>query len=260
MQRLFWCACVLAVGCQSEATFVEDGTVGFALTEDTPPLVETEEAALYLVEYRVELPIRYPGDEAMQLRREMAGEYENLPFDRLPWVDRDDLAIEIDYTIANMDDAPHGIVAVTANGINEFHEYVPGFTIDEEEVIVDYAGWERIHALEPLERQTWTIREEELDEVAVDLATVVNGAPNSNQIVYFENQSKNDVRSQPYIPPVIPGLIGVRLGIRTEEAANLVIEASVRVRESSSRLIEGDDAPLEVTPVIFRPVAPVEEE
>lgn len=250
----------LALGCQSEATFVNDGTVAFAMTEMTPALIETDEAALYMVEYRVELPVRDPGDAEMQRRRDEAGGLENNPYERLPWVERNDLAIEIDYTIANMDDAEHGIVAVTVNGFNEFHEYSPSFTVDDDEVIVDYAQWERIHDLEPFERESFTVREEQLDEVAVDLATVVNGAPNSNQVVYFANQSASDIRSRAFVPDVIPGLMGVRIGIRTEEAANLVVEASVRVRDVNQRLVEDDQPLLELTPELFVPVAPVEEE
>jgi len=250
---------VLIAGCQSEATFVNGGTVSFAMTDMTPPLIMTDEAALYMVETRIELPIRYPGEPALDARRQGIAAYDDVPFDRLPWVSRDDIAIEIDYTVANMDDAPHGIVAVTINGFNEFDEYVPGFTVDDDEVIVDYAQWERIHDLDALERESFTVREEQLDEVAVDLATVVNGAPNSNQVVYFANQSSRDVRSQPFVPSVIPGLIGIRLGIRTEETANIVVEASVRVREANPRLLEPGQTLLEVTPEMFRPVAPVEE-
>lgn len=253
-------ACAVLSGCQNEATFVNDGTVSFAMTDMTPALIETDEAALYMVEYRVELPIRDPGDAAMESRREDASQYDGLPFERLPWVERDDLAIEVDYTIANMDDAEHGTVAVTINGFNEFDEYSPSFTVDDDEVLVDYAQWERVHDLERLERETFTVREEQLDEVAVDLATVVNGAPNSNQIVYFSNQSASDVRSQPFIPAVIPGLMGIRLGIRTEEPANLVLEASVRVRDVNRRFVEDDEPLLELTPELFVPVAPVVEE
>jgi hypothetical protein len=250
-------ACALVAGCQNEATFVNGGTVDFAMTDMTPALVETDEAALYIVETRIDLPIRDPGDAAFDARRQGADAYPGLPFDRLPWVGRDDIAIEIDYTVANMDDAPHGIVSVTLNGFNEFDEYLPGFTIDDQDVIVDYAQWERVHDLSALERESFTVREEQLDEVAVDLATVVNGAPNSNQVVYFTNQSAHDVRSQMYIPAVIPGLIGLRMGIRTEEPANIVVEASVRVRELNPRLVESGQTLLEVTPEIFRPVAPV---
>jgi len=259
MRKLIWLSCVLGIGCQNEATFVGDDAVSFALTENTPPLIETDEAALYLVEYRVDLPIRDPGDEIMRTLRDDVSDYDNLPFERLPWVGRDDLAIEVDYTVANMDDTSHDLITVTANGISEFTEYLPGFTVDEDDVFADFALWERTHKLGPLERQTFTIRQEEFDEVAVDLATVVNGAPNSNQIVHPDNESHNDVRSQMYIPAVIPGLIAVRLGIRAEETANIVLEASVRVLENNRRFVEGNERLLEATPEIFRPVVPVEE-
>lgn len=264
MHTRFIAVGALLLGCQSEATFIDDGTVSFAMTTETPALVETDEASLFLVEYRIELPIRNPSDAEMQKRRDDIGMYDSLPFDRLPWVGRDDLAIELDYTIANIDDTQHDSVAVIVNGFNEFDEYVPGFTIDEDEVIVDYSQWERVYDLEPLERKTFTVREEQFDEVAADLATVVNGAPNSNQVVYFDNQSQHDPRSRMYLPEVIPGLIGLRLGIRATGgegavAPNIVVEATVRVRQVNRRLVEDDETLLLVTPELFQPVVPVEE-
>jgi len=91
--------------------------------------------------------------------------------------------------------------------------------------------------------------------VTVDLATVVNGAPNSNEIVYFESQSALDPRAQAYIPPIIPALVGVRMGLRTLQPSRLVLELSVRVRDVDDRIVADGEAPWE--PPKAAPFVPV---
>ena len=105
-----------------------------------------------------------------------------------------------------------------------------------------------------------TIREEDLDEVAVDLATVVNGAPNSNEVVYYDNKSYKDPRSMKFVPKVVPGLAGMRIGLRATEAGRWLLEASVRVRDAGERLAdEGEQHPFQIMPQPFMPVAQEEE-
>lgn len=227
----------LSAGCAQESEFVgPNGLYAFAMTESTPAYIMTEEAALYLVETRVELPIEIPSDSEMADL--MAA--PTTPYDRTPWVRLDDLAIEVDLSVTNLMDERRRLTVVV-NGFNEFHEYVPAVTVDDDEVVVDFSMWERAIDIEGGETFQWTIREEELDEVAIDLATVVNGAPNANEVVYFENQSSVDVRAQPFIPSVIPGLTGFRLGILAQGASNIVVEASVRVRDVNDRLADVED-------------------
>lgn len=240
------------LGCTQESEFVgPNGLYAFAMTEQTPPYFMSDEAELFLVETRIELPIEIPTDDEMA--ELMAA--PTAPFPRAPWVTLDDLAIEVDLSVTNLMDADRSITLVI-NGFNEFHEYLPGFTVDDDEVIPDFSMWERAIRIEAGETIQWTVREEELDEVAVDLATVVNGAPNANEVVYFENQSAIDPRSQPYIPAVIPGLTGFRLGIMAEGASNIVVEASVRVRDVNDRLADVEDMEewwVLPTPMIFMP-------
>jgi hypothetical protein len=224
--------------CSDERTFVGAGGVhAFAMTEATPAFIAGEDATLYMVESRVMLPIEAPSEEELGRLSEEIG--TGHPFPRRPWVSRGDLAIEIDWTMSNLED--QRIRAdLTINGINEFHEYAPAAQVVDDEVVIDFSQWERTMELEPLERRQGTIREEELDEVTVDLATVVNGAPNSHMIVYFESQSATDPRSQMYIPSIIPGLTGVELMIRSfgcgGMACRIVVEATIRVRDTSGKL------------------------
>lgn len=238
-------------GCTDEQFIGEDGFIAFALTDTTPAFVEGEEESLFLVEERIELPVRVPSDTQMAELVSGAGEVA-IPFARLPWVQRHDYEIEVDYVLINLDDS-RSSVDVVINGFNEFHEYLPGVIFDDDEIIPEFAQWERFIVLEPLERRFGTIREEEFDEIAVDLATVVNGVSNANQIVHPNNHSSTDRRSQEFIPEVIPALTGLRVGLRATSTSNVVIEITVRVRDVSSRIVSPANAWELPVPELFLP-------
>lgn len=249
---------VLLAGCRMDRRYVspEGGTLWqLALTPDTPPFLES----LFIVERRVELPVRAPTpDQLAQLDDDPRG---LGPYPRRPWVERGDYEIEIDFTLYNLD-AERRLVTLTINGFNEFHEYVPGARIEDNDLVIDFAGWERAYLLEPHGRLSGTIREEEMDEIAVDLATVVNGAPNSNQVVYFQNQSAHDARSQMFIPPIVPALTGFRLGLRVvggEMPPPIAVEWTVRVRDLRDRIVSEGEEPWDLPdPEPFAPVVATE--
>lgn len=245
--------------------YAEDGLITFAVTSDAAPAAMSDEAAAFVIERRVEFPFVPPTPEEMAMLEAGAG--QATPFARMPWVRRGDVGVEIDWVIHNLSDTPLELT-FTLNGFNEFHEYFPAFTIEDDEIIFDFSGWERLFALPAHGKLEGTIREEEIDEVAIDLATVVNGAPNANEIVYFENQSAHDPRARMFIPAVIPGLTGVRLGVRVggsvsddpmmmTAAPPVVVEASVRLRDFEDRVAEeGDPAWPLPAPEAFTPMPP----
>ena len=250
-------SCWVAFGCDDARTYIGDEKLyQVALTADSQPAFESEQGgALYIVETRAELPVIRPsGTELAELTRG-ARSYRNLPFPRLPWVERGELEIQIDFTLSNLDDQTQA-VDVTVNGANEFDEYVPGVLVMEEDAVPLHAQWERRYSLAKRSRIQGTVREEDLDEAAVDLATVVNGAPNSDQVVYFENKSTTDPRTQRYIPQLIPGLVALRIGLRTQAAAPLLLEASVRVRDVGQKLAAAGEPVLRSEPEPFAPVVP----
>ncbi len=242
MWKRFAPVCLVAVlaGCLDEQVYLGptpgESIFAFAMTEDTPPYISTDEAALYLVETRVEIPIAIPDEEELAELQAQAVE----PYGRMPWVGARDFAIEVDLAVTNLMDEGRR-VTLTANGISEFHEYEPGVTLDDDDVIPNFSQWERNVEVASGETFTWTIRQEVFDEMAVDLATIANGAPNPNQVVYFENHSSTDVRARPFIPEVVAGLVGFRMGMAAQGASNLVFEASVRIRDGNDRLADIHD-------------------
>ena len=246
-------------GCLQEQRYMTPeggGLWAFAIDETTPAFFESEDGNLYLVEERVPIQFREPTDEEYAAASDVGD--AQIPYATLPILQRGDIEIQIDYTISNLSE-DRILVGLQVNGFNEFHEFVPGVQVIERVVTPDYSEWERNVLLDPGERITGTIREEEMDEVAVDLATVVNGAPNSNQIHYFDNDSATDARSQMYIPDVVPALTGVRLGLRSSDPVPIVLEATVRVRDVRGVLVQGNDDPwVAPTPALFMAVAPME--
>lgn len=252
-------------GCNLEQRYLQpDGSTLYAaaITAETPAYIESEEdGSLYIIESRIDFPVHPPTDE------EMAALSTDVvpPFARRPWVVRDDYGVELDLTVSNLEATPQ-VVTVTVNGISEFTEYVPAAQVIDDELVIDFAQWERTYLLQPGERRTVTVREEEIDEVAVDLAAVTNGDACSalaNQIVYFMNQAGIDPRSTACIPGIVPGLVGVRMGIRVTAngaAPNIVIEGSVRLRDAHDRVAAGNEAPWPLpTPTLFTPPVVVEE-
>jgi hypothetical protein len=248
--------CLLGLGCQDQTFVGLDGLLALAMTEDAAPFATGDDAAMYIVEARAELPLRVPSDGAMQALVEDAEGLE-VPFPRLPWVERGDYELKVDWMVRNLEDRPV-IVEVVLNGFNEFDEYVPGFTVDNDDIIPDFAQYERRLALDPLETRHGTVREEHLDEAAVDLATVVNGIENANLVMSPRSQSSLDPRVQPYIPPVIPALTGLRIGLRATTdggpAPRLVLEATLRVRDLDDKVVDPDDAWELPVPTPFTPV------
>jgi len=244
----------LTTGCLSEQRFIAPEGGGpwvISIDETTPPFLESEDGNLYMVEQRVEFAFREPTAEESAELGNLAG--MQVPWGSLPWLRRGDLEVQVDWTLSNLSESTVQ-TEVIVNGFNEFHEYNPGAQIIDDEVVADFSQWERSIRLGPGERRSGTIREEELDEVAVDLSIVVNGVPNANQIVYFENQSFNDRRSQMFMPDVIAALHGVRVGLRTDSAEPVALEVTVRVRDERGVLVQGEDIPWTApAPALFAP-------
>jgi hypothetical protein len=261
----FLLACAL-VGCNLQQSYVAPNgqpVIQLAMPPGTPPLATSRDSVLYAVEEDVYFPVRSPSaDERTALHAMPAPP----PFVRMPWVRLYDYEIEIALVITNVDTQTITTTA-TINGINQFNWYLPGYSINDDAIVPDFSQWEHTWSLAPGQRQQITVREEELDEVATDLASVVNTgvmfgtdpttmmpitcSDIANEIVYFANQSGIDPRSHMCVPTVIPGLVGIVLGLRAEGDPGtpppaVAIEATVRLRDVHDRLTFSD-TPMNVT-------------
>ena len=216
-------ACVL----EEQRYAIENEAV--ALTEDTAPAFVTEDdEQIFIVTRDFELPITRPSNADLnKLTRQAEG--RDLPYARMPWVEAGDIELQLEYTLANQGDEEL-TAALILNGRNEFHLYTPGPE--------DFNQWERRFALKGKQRVQGVVTEREMEEIAIDLATVANGAPVSNLVVHFQSQSGRDDRVTPYLPKVVPGLVGLSAGIMTSEAANVVLEISLRAQDHGGRLAE----------------------
>ena len=236
-----------AAGCVEEQRYhVVDETV--QLTADAQPAYVTEDdEPVYRVDRAFSLRLTAPSSAALtRLAAEAQGRM--LPFPRLPWVTLHDLDLQLDWALTNEGSVPL-VAMITLNGVNEFHYYAPGPE--------NFHQWERRVAVAPGQRVHGSVTELELDEVAIDLATVVNGAPNSNLVVEARSQSSRDERVRAFIPAVIPGLVGIRAGLETGAAVPLTLELSIRVQDHGDRAAKRGEARWEIPAAQpFVPVVP----
>jgi hypothetical protein len=247
-----WLAALVAlIGCVEEQRYVVENRA-FALTPDAPAAFTSEDGdELFIVTAPYTFPISPPSSEQLAaLRARING--TNLLFPRMPWVEDGAIDYTLDFVVQNSD-AKRANVLIGLDGRSEFTEYAPAPPND-------FHQWERRLSLAPGERVTGSVSTLELHEIAVDLATVVNGAPNSNLVVQTISQSSRDERVAPYIPGVIPGLVGIVASITSSAAQAITVELSVRAEDHNDRLAARGDKSWQLPiPARFVPVVPEEE-
>ena len=256
MARLLCRYSLLAVLALASAACIEEQRYDHVgetvlLTPATPVAYVTEDDdPVYRVDREFLLGITPPSAaDLARLSAEAQGKM--LPFPRLPWVARHDLELQLDYALTN--NSEQALTAlITINGINEFVYYAPGPE--------NLHQWELRVAMAPHQRIDGSITELELDELAVDLATVVNGPTNSNLVVTRTSQSGRDPRVQSFIPSVIPGLVGVRAGLETSVALDMTLEVSIRLQDHGDRATKRGETRWQIpAPAPFVPIVPEED-
>jgi hypothetical protein len=258
-----------AVGCGSKEETRTLEPVQLAMTDQMAPIYEQQDTSLYEVKLAVPFPIAAP--TASELAALEAQPMD--PYPHKPWLLKDDLKVQVTWTLSNIDSQNHN-VELLVDPWNEFARYWPGMSVtnaQRQEQQPNLSGIDILYELPGLDdsrdsRRHGTITFEDMDELAIDFATAMNiiaTAPPPdpsldaqdnpavglvNHAFAVENRSYNDVVVQSYIPPVIAGLTGIDIGLRTYEPANVAIEIVVEVVDKDSGKVVKRDESLTLLP------------
>lgn len=121
----------------------------------------------------------------------------------VPYVKVDDIAVEIEYTIKNLDLDNEGTVRVALDGANEFFEYDPTILMldpgDDEAPPAPSLQGDIPQTIPPGGEVTGTFREDQLEEMSVDLDEVTRG-----NVSPFRAQQTVDDRDALSFQPLTP--------------------------------------------------------
>ena len=256
---------VLAVGCSNEETTHRLEPVMVGMTDTTAPVFDDGETTLYEVKLPVQLPMVAPTQ----------GELRDLnsknipPYPRAPWVLEDDVDVQITWTLSNLDSQNHN-VHLLIDPWNEFGRYWPAIAVvNDDEQIPNLSGIQFYFELPGTQdgrpsRRHGTITFEDMEELAIDFATVMNiienvqpvdpnamggaqygdtGDPVAlvNHAFSFRNRSHNDILIQQYIPQITAGLTGFDLGLRMNSAGNVAVEVVVELVDKGKGRVAAEE-------------------
>ena len=269
-------ATLLALAACSDDTTRRFDPVSVAMVGDDgfAPIYDDNELTIYEAKTSLMLPIIAPKPAQLDALSSDASD----PFERLPWVGRNDVHIQVTWTLSNLDPRAHA-VWVMLDPWNEFGRYEPAVHMDGDEAVRDLSGIDMLFEVPGTEdeaepRIVGTFTFDDMDELAVDFATVFkilnDAVPLSededdprptlvNNAFNVRDRSNRSPLLAPYRPNVVPGLVGFDYGVRTSEHANVALEIVVELRDDGDRVPErGQVVPMLEPPetVISAAVAP----
>jgi hypothetical protein len=255
---------VLALGCtESEETHTMKPLV-LGMTSNMGSVYSSDEMTIYEAKLPVQLRITQPTTQEQQNLNSQTVE----PYGPAPWVTIGEVKVQVSWTLSNLDPDPHN-VEILLDPWNEYGRYWPGLALvdaEDEEFLPNLSGIDILMELPgtnsgDASRRFGTFTYQDMDEVAIDLATVMNilkfgpqpdpANPDedptvtlANHAFAVENRSFNDPLVAPFVPQVIAGLVGFDIGLRTYEPANLALELVVEIldKDSGKVLARDDDA------------------
>jgi hypothetical protein len=250
----------LLVACQPGSADQVTAPVDLGMTSTTPPLYSGNQMSLYEVQLSVPLPVKKPSPEQLQ---SLGPTPTNTPYTNAPWLLASDESVEIHYTISNVDAQQHS-VWLLIDPWNEFVRWRPGLAVVSDEETTPNYGYDLPFVVPGNGRVEGTITTDDMHEIAIKLASVMNviaspqaqaalnppaGQPPSfnttgivNNIFNPLNRSNgDDPLFTPWIPPVIAGVTGFDLGLRTSEQANVAVEITIDVQDmNGNRFVAAD--------------------
>lgn len=253
--------------------------VDLGMVSTMAPYYEDQNLTMYEAQIPVALPIRRPTSADYKA---MGPTPKGTPYPHGPFMTTGDETIEVHYTISNVDSQQHA-VWLLIDPWNEFVRWDPGVTIVSDEETSPNWGYDLVFLVPADSRVEGTLTTDDMQEIATKLASVETmlvspqamqadqaadaaaGAnapddPNAtssydssfdpvataNNIFNPQNRSNSgDVLYTPWIPPVVAGLTGFDLGLRTYEKANVAVEITMEIQDvNGDRLVaSGSTAP-----------------
>ena len=259
---------LLSVGCGDQEKEESLPVLQVGMTKDVAPIYDDGELVIYEVKKGIAFPIIAPNDAA----RQQLNQEHPEPYGRLPWVTIEDIGVQVSWTISNLDDEEH-VVELLVDPWNEFGRYYPGLQLtdaENEEFMPNFSGIDKRYIAlgkgsGDESRVHGTYAFADLEEVAVDLATVMNiiadppMAENededprvtyANHAFHWQNRSYDDLLVSYWVPAVVAGLTGLDLGFRTYEPATIAIEVAVEVVDKTGKRIRPEDEDDTETPLL----------
>jgi hypothetical protein len=247
------------------------GPIDVAMTSTMPAYYSDANTTLYEAQIPVPLPVKKPTGT-------QGAAPANTPYPNAPWLTAGDESIEVHYTISNIDSQSHP-VWLLIDPWNEFVRWNPGVTIVSDEETEPNYGYDQEFLIPAMSRLEGTLTTDDMTEIAIKLASVENllmsaqtmaaamsdgGTvdgydPTSiaNNIFNPQNRSNSgDALYTPWIPPVIAGLTGFDLGLRSTDQANLAVEITIDVQDlNGDRFVPADStqAQIGLPPVTLSP-------
>jgi hypothetical protein len=249
-----------ALGCSDDSERRLDPiSVAMPGDEGFAPVYSDEELTIYESKTSLMLPIVAPKPEQLEALNSDAAD----PFERLPWVEQNDVHVQVTWTLSNLDPDAHA-VWVMIDPWNEFGRYEPALHMTDEGATRDLSGIDMLFEVPGTEdkggaepRIVGTFTFDDMDELAVDFATVFkilnDAVPVSeddddpratlvNNAFNVRDRSNRSPLLTPYRPSVVPGLVGFDYGVRTSEHANVALEIVVELRDDGDRVAERGQA------------------
>jgi hypothetical protein len=221
------------------------------------PYYSDQNLTLYQVQTHVRLPVRRPTGADLSA---LGAAPKGTPYPRAPFLLASDESVEIHYTLSNLD-ANDQAIWVLFDPWNEFVRYNPGVTVVSDEETIPNYGYDLEFVVPGKSRIEGDLTSDDTQEMATKLASVMNllasplamatqNNPNgfdattvANNIFNPQNRSNSgDPLYMPWIPPVIAGLTGFDLGLRTQgNPGNIAVEITMEVQDLNGNRFVAQD-------------------
>ncbi len=236
--------------------------IDLGMTDKMTPYYQDENITIQEVQLPVQLPVRKP--IAVDFK-DLSPLPEGTPYPRAPFLTAGRRASRCTTPSRTSTRQQHA-VWLLVDPWNEFVRWNPGVTVVSDEETEPNWGYDLTFLVPGQSRVEGTLTSDDMQEIAIKLASVENllaspqaiaaeavdagndaaddpnatsqymmgfdPAGTANNIMNPQNRSNGgDPLYTPWVPPVIAGLTGFDLGLRTYEPANIAVEITIEIKD-----------------------------